>query len=607
MASLNRKKVEDFLIKRTPVTEMENKITTNIDLCNNGEEILTLLSKTDDEIFYGSELSEEVKTDGISNDNLILDRINDLSVLISDQIRFQLKNQAQKFKIVLSGCGTSGRLAYLCSQTFSSYLKSNFKEINYNLCDYIIAGDEFALVNSVEAVEDKANIGAEKLKTILDEHPNTKCVFIGITCGLSAPFVAGQLDHCLKDPRIIAFSLIGFNPIEMTRKTHPVNSEKENFYDLMKKIISLKDNGKQFFLLNPIIGPEPITGSTRMKSGTATKIILDLILNKTICSLSLNNTKGVSDEVLLSFFRKAKQFVYSKNNLTVIGSLIDKAADVLRNLEFGGSINYFSNSERLGFLCCVDASECMPTYGASKNDIKGFIEISNCMDEQWAGFYNNCLSVWSKNIKENLDNFKSDKCLFIFVQYDDEQTEIEKILNNQTNCQMFKINITMNEAKSSPRCQLLDLNELQEIYSQAEQMVGLYFKKCLEEFVLKLVLNGISTGAHVLYGKTFNNIMIDVRVSNIKLYWRAVGILEKFSQLKKEQCEHYLLKSIYQGAKQKTEINDHVQHASAQQFVVPIALVMALTQCEYSMAKKLLDESRNSVRNCVAKIKNKKN
>lgn len=604
MVSLNRRKVEDFIIRRTPVTEMENRITTNVDLCGNGEEILALLSKTDDEIFSGSELSDEVKSDGIQNDNLILNKINDLSILISDQIRLQLQNNTQKFKIILSGCGTSGRLAYLCSQTFSSYLKSSLKEINYNICDYIIAGDEYALVNSVEAVEDKANIGAEKLKTILDQHVNTKCVFIGITCGLSAPFVAGQIDLCLKDHRIIAFSLIGFNPIEMTRKTHPINSEKENFYDLMKKVISLKDDNKKFFLLNPIIGPEPITGSTRMKSGTATKIILDLILNKTIYLLS--NNASVSDDILLSFYKKAKQFVYSENNMTIIGDLIDKAADALRNLESGGSINYLSNSERLGFLCCVDASECMPTYGASKNDIKGFIDISNCINEQWTGFYNSCRSVWCSNIKENLDNFKSDKCLFIFVQNINEQSQMEKVLINQTNCQIFKVNMCMNEVKSSQRCQVLNFHKLKEIYDQAEHKAGLYFKDCLEEFVLKLVLNGISTGAHVLYGKTFNNIMIDVRVSNIKLYWRAVGILEKFCHLNKEQCERFLLKSIYQGDKQKTEINEHVQQASSQQLVVPIALVMALTQCEYSMAKKLLDESKNSVRNCVAKIKSKK-
>ncbi|RNA30720.1 glucokinase regulatory -like [Brachionus plicatilis] len=579
---------------------MANSITENIDLCSNGEQILSLLSQTDEEIFSGSELSKEVKSDGIENDLSILNRIINLSVLIGDQVGLQLKNPNQRFKIILSGCGTSGRLAYLCSQTFSHYIKSKLKEINYDLCDSIIAGDEYALVNSVEAVEDKPNIGAEKLKNILDQHPNSVCVFIGITCGLSAPFVAGQIDHCLKDPRVVGFSLIGFNPVEMTRKTHAINKENENFYDLMKRIINLEEK-KNFFLLNPIIGPEPITGSTRMKSGTATKIILDLILTKTIGNLF---NEDISCQNLVNFYKKAKQCVYSDKVSAKIGDIIDKSADALRHLDNGGSINYFSSSERLGLLCCVDASECMPTYGSSKKDIKGFLEMSSFMDEQWTGFYKNCQSVWSTNITENLDDFKSDKSLFIFVQEKNHQSEIEKILADQTSCQMSKINLSKSKPNLSKRIQVLNFENLDQIFDQAEQNVGVYFKKCLEEFVLKLVLNAISTGAHVLYGKTYKNIMIDVRVSNIKLYWRAVGILEKFCHLTREDCERFLLKSIYKGVEAKNEIDDHVQCASPQQFVVPTALLMALTECDYSEAKKLLYESKNSIRNCIFTIKN---
>lgn len=44
-----------------------------------------------------------------------------------------------------------------------------------------------------------------------------RVLFVGITCGLSAPFVAGQLDHCLSNPDIFTPVLVGFNPTSFAR------------------------------------------------------------------------------------------------------------------------------------------------------------------------------------------------------------------------------------------------------------------------------------------------------------------------------------------------------------------------------------------------------
>lgn len=48
----------------------------------------------------------------------------------------------------------------------------------------------------------------------------------------------------------------------------------------------------------------------------------------------------------------------------------------------------------------------------------------------------------------------------------------------------------------------------------------------LEEVSLKWVVNSLSTGAHILKGKVCQNMMIDVKVSNSKLFHRAVGIVQ---------------------------------------------------------------------------------
>ncbi|CAF0711483.1 unnamed protein product [Brachionus calyciflorus] len=618
-----REKVEEFVVQNgIPVSELPNKITNNIDLATSGEEILNLLSETDKEIFRGWVISDNLKSDGLSNDFSILKKISILSKLIYEKIHEQSKSPDKRFKIILSGCGTSGRLAYLCSQTFSLFLKSIYPALDYNVCDYIIAGGDYALVNSVESVEDKPKVGAQLLKNILDEHPNTECVYLGITCGFSAPFVAGQIDFCLNkenNRNILACGIIGFNPVEMTRKTSPINENNENFYDLMKKLENMeRQDPNKYFIFNPLIGPEPITGSSRMKSGTTTKILIDLIFTKAL--VYLDKRENSNELEMLDFYEKILNVLYAENTKKNLGNIIDNSCEALRNLKHGGSINYLSDSERLGLLCCVDASECLPTYGAGKNDIKGFVSAKNAksLTQKWQGFIKNCPTVWSQNIIDHLENFNSDKCVFILIESDDEfqsdqeiidKENLEKILLEKTQCKIYKINLSSKNIEHTNRIKVLEMNELSIIYREASKMYSSYFSNCLQEFTLKLILNAISTGAHVLYGKTYENIMIDVKVSNIKLYWRACGILKKFcSELNKEQCEDYLLASIYSGEKltnEKNDIEKHIEVATGKEFIVPKALIMALTGCNYSNATLLLDESRNSVRNCIFKLKNK--
>ena len=45
----------------------------------------------------------------------------------------------------------------------------------------------------------------------------SKVVFVGITCGLSAPFVAGQLEHCMDHADVFVPVLVGFNPAHLAR------------------------------------------------------------------------------------------------------------------------------------------------------------------------------------------------------------------------------------------------------------------------------------------------------------------------------------------------------------------------------------------------------
>jgi N-acetylmuramic acid 6-phosphate etherase len=140
------------------------------------------------------------------------------------------------------GAGTSGRLGVLdaseCPPTFG---------VRPTLVQGIIAGGRGALVKAVEGAEDVANAGARAIKK---HRVCSKDVVVGIAaCGLT-PYVRGALKQALK----------------MEAGTIFITCSSESVKDIPAQII-----------INPVVGPEIITGSTRMKAGTATKLVLNTL------------------------------------------------------------------------------------------------------------------------------------------------------------------------------------------------------------------------------------------------------------------------------------------------------------------------------------------
>jgi N-acetylmuramic acid 6-phosphate etherase len=164
-----------------------------------------------------------------------------------DMIVKRLRNKGRLFYV---GAGTSGRLGVLdaseCPPTFG---------VRPTLVQGIIAGGRRALVRSIEGAEDRAEDGAmaiEKKKVKAND------VVIGIAaCGLT-PFVHGALSRAGK---------IGAGTVFIT-------CAPETVKHLPADIV-----------INPVVGPEVITGSTRMKAGTATKLVLNTITTAVMIKL----------------------------------------------------------------------------------------------------------------------------------------------------------------------------------------------------------------------------------------------------------------------------------------------------------------------------------
>ncbi|MBA2744895.1 MAG: N-acetylmuramic acid 6-phosphate etherase [Flavisolibacter sp.] len=145
-------------------------------------------------------------------------------------------------RIFYIGAGTSGRLAVVdaseCPPTFG---------VPYGLVIAVIAGGDDAITKAIENAEDDPAQGWNDLKNF---DVTTKDVVVGIAASGTTPYVIGALKECQK--RGITTGCITNNP----------GSPLTDVAD---------------FPIEVEVGPEFVTGSTRMKSGTSQKLILNMI------------------------------------------------------------------------------------------------------------------------------------------------------------------------------------------------------------------------------------------------------------------------------------------------------------------------------------------
>ena len=210
------------------ITEQQNSLSKNF---NNNSifEIITLMNKEDASISLA-----------------INEQLNQIEQFILEIIK-NIKKGGRLFYI---GCGTSGRLGVLdaseCPPTFST---------DPNLVQGIIAGGYEALYQSIEGAEDSLDDGVEVIK---NKDIKSNDIVLGISANGAANFVLGALEEAFKNGATTG--LLTFNNIDK------------------KKYIN--------YLIPIITGPELISGSTRLKAGTATKMILNMITTTTMIKLN---------------------------------------------------------------------------------------------------------------------------------------------------------------------------------------------------------------------------------------------------------------------------------------------------------------------------------
>jgi N-acetylmuramic acid 6-phosphate etherase len=146
-------------------------------------------------------------------------------------------------RLVYAGAGTSGRLGVLdateCPPTFG---------VPPAMVTGVIAGGYGALVKSAEGAEDDVNAGAAAMDTA---GVTNRDVVVGIAASGTTPYVRSALSRA---------QTLGAKTVLVTCAAPP-------------KILAETCD----VIVNPVVGPEVVTGSTRLKAGTATKLVLNIL------------------------------------------------------------------------------------------------------------------------------------------------------------------------------------------------------------------------------------------------------------------------------------------------------------------------------------------
>lgn len=177
-----------------------------------------------------------------SEDQKVAQRVGKVLPDITQAVKQIILSFNKKGRLFYIGAGTSGRLGVLdaaeCVPTFGTDPK---------MVQGLIAGGMKAMTIAVEGAEDSPELGAKDLQS---QNLTNKDIVVGIAASGRTPYVIGGLDYAKK---------VGAATISLACNNHAKISKHAD--------INIEIS----------VGPEVLTGSTRLKSGTAQKLVLNML------------------------------------------------------------------------------------------------------------------------------------------------------------------------------------------------------------------------------------------------------------------------------------------------------------------------------------------
>jgi N-acetylmuramic acid 6-phosphate etherase len=237
-------------------------------------------------------------------------------------------------RLLYFGAGTSGRLGVVdaseCPPTFG---------VPFGMIDGFIAGGREAMFRAQEGAEDHEENGA---KDVLAANVTSKDVVCGIAASRRTPYVIGAVKKAKE---------IGAQTLYVT--TNP----REKF-DIKEVDIAIC----------PYVGPEVIMGSTRMKSGTAQKLVLNMLTTAAMVRMG-----KVYENMMIDLQMTNKKLVERSKRIvmTITGATYDEASDYLTRA--GGHVK----TALVMIKANVDKEEATKRLVLADGFVRAAIELKN--------------------------------------------------------------------------------------------------------------------------------------------------------------------------------------------------------------------------------------
>jgi N-acetylmuramic acid 6-phosphate etherase len=231
--------------------------------------------------------------------------INDEDKIVPYAVELELPYIEQAVEIIVQalkqggrllyfGAGTSGRLGVVdaseCPPTFGT---------PYGMIEGFIAGGKDAMFRAQEGAEDKEENGA---RDVIAVKVNSRDVVCGIAASRRTPYVVGAVKKAK----------------QLGAKTLYVTTNPREDFDIAEVDVAIC----------PYVGPEVVMGSTRMKSGTAQKLVLNMLTTAAMIRLG-----KVYENMMIDLQMTNKKLVERSKKIvmTITGLSYDEAAKALEN------------------------------------------------------------------------------------------------------------------------------------------------------------------------------------------------------------------------------------------------------------------------------------
>lgn len=324
-------------------------------------------------------------------------------------------------------------------------------------------------------------------------------------------------------------------------------------------------------------------------------------------------------------FERTNRYTYLGEQC--IAEMVEHAGDALKS----DSHVYYFAEDSMGILGLIDASECPPTFGAEFTDMRGFVvggweTMKNVEGDMTKHTQDPHYRIGAEQFADEIAQSLTSRDFLLFLhaegQRSDRMLDIARkaVANSKNSALQFGVlswerRTAQGINSSRPSDTARFIGSLSSLSSSAVKTCSIAIPQfdllpgfpALLEISVKWVLNTVSLGAHVLRGKVFKNRMIDLCLSNNKLYYRGCVMVSDIVGIPVEAATTALLRAIFQvdvvtEEIRKTPVSKYNEIAVKRKQVVPLAILLACGKFStVKDAQQALDKEP-VIRNLVEKV-----